>query len=171
MDISSAGGNNALRRRERRVVEMAWGGERGQEKRSLCVKGQFAGNFKNATPWSARNEISQRILIRLRPRGGPADARRPFDTDYLTLRAMRRGGSCGCRRRCQGKRTRPHTSLDRRIDGWNIARRCCDMQWGISPKTRPKVNLSTVKLRFATTTRFIYVLYFDASIATWNFEI
>lgn len=56
------------------------------------------------------------------PRRGRADARWPFDTDYLThpFDAMRRRGSCECLRRCQGKRTRPHTSVDGRIDGWNI---------------------------------------------------
>jgi len=34
-----------------------------------CARGQFAENFKNATFRSARNEISQRILIQDRSRG------------------------------------------------------------------------------------------------------
>lgn len=46
-----------------------------------CARGQFAENFKNATFRSARNEISQRILIQDRSRGiADANARyRLFD--------------------------------------------------------------------------------------------
>lgn len=44
----------------------------GREERKRVVRdlsrGQFAKNFKNATPRSARNEISQWILIQERPR-------------------------------------------------------------------------------------------------------
>lgn len=56
-----------MRRGSSCSVESVETGVDGRE--GLRARGQFAGNFKNATPWSARNEISQRILIRLRPGG------------------------------------------------------------------------------------------------------
>lgn len=43
-------------------------GEREKGSWAGAARGQFAGNFKNATPRSARNEISQRILIQERSR-------------------------------------------------------------------------------------------------------
>lgn len=72
VDITSAGGNNATRRQGGSAKR--WGGEGGGAKEG--EKGLFPRegticreNFKNATPWSVWNEISQRILIRLRPEG------------------------------------------------------------------------------------------------------
>lgn len=61
-------------------------GKKRKKDRSLAraenrARGQFAENFKNATPRSARNGISQRILIQKRPRESQAWA---LDTDYLT---------------------------------------------------------------------------------------
>lgn len=53
------------------------GGGRGRE-----LQGQFAENFRNATPRSTRNEISQRILIQERPRG-IADVSEPLDTQII----------------------------------------------------------------------------------------
>lgn len=60
-----AGGNNATRRQGG-----SWRWEGNGEKGLFPREGTICReNFKNATPWSARNEISQRILIRLRPAG------------------------------------------------------------------------------------------------------
>lgn len=58
---------------EEREKERSWG--------ENCVRGQFAENFKNATFRSARNEITQRILIQDHSRGiADANARyRLFD--------------------------------------------------------------------------------------------
>lgn len=104
VDITSAGGNNATRRQGGSAKR--WGGGGGGAKEG--EKGLFPRegticreNFKNATPWSVWNEISQRILIRLRPegRGGSIQIIWPSRPPL----PWRRRVSCECR--CQGKRT------------------------------------------------------------------
>lgn len=57
-----------VRWQERLYKDKKKKGERKKRSWAGAVWGQFAENFKNATPRSARNEISQRILIQERSR-------------------------------------------------------------------------------------------------------
>lgn len=103
MDITSAGGNNATRRQ-------GGSGETWRRRRGEGEKGLFPRegticreNFKNATPWSGRNEISQRILIRLRPAGRRGRSIQIIWPSRPPREMRGRRVSCECR--CQGKRT------------------------------------------------------------------
>lgn len=103
VDITSAGGNNATRRQ-------GGSGETWRRRRGEGEKGLFPRegticreNFKNATPWSGRNEISQRILIRLRPAGRRGRSIQIIWPSRPPREMRGRRVSCECR--CQGKRT------------------------------------------------------------------
>lgn len=123
------GSGETSRAREGGVEARGVEGEKGLFPRegTICRE-----NFKNATPWSGRNEISQRILIRLRPFGGREQVRyRLSDPPTLPPSRETRGRRVSCECRCQGKRTsyvshRPTLSI-----GWNIEDREDTPAWSV----------------------------------------
>lgn len=136
-------------------------------RKGLRAKGQFAGNFKNATPWSPRNEISQRILIRIRlpppthpPRRGAAryrlsDPSLSWDTTTRVPRIL-------CR--CQGKRVGPNRTflhwetryLSKR---WNIERFTPWIRWCVVCLEQEEKGMTRVENGF-----FESCIFYDCSV-------